>query len=72
MQALDILAKNVKARKIRYFFSSRYNLVEKLTAAEADNIHNRLRVIIKDIEKDPENLWDIFGCDKAFSLPVKL
>lgn len=68
LQALNILAENVRDRRIRYFFSSRYNLLEKLTDIQADNIRNRLRAIIRDIERNPENLWDIFGCHKAFSM----
>lgn len=66
LQALNILADNVRDRKIRYFFSSRYNLLEKLSEIQANNIHNRLRAIIRDIERNPVNLWDIFGCHKAF------
>lgn len=68
LQALKILAQNVKDKKIRYFFSSRYNLLEKLTDAQATNFHYRLLAIIKDIEKDPQNLWNIFGCRQVFSI----
>lgn len=53
----------VEERRINYFFSSRYNLLEKMEQPEADNIYHRLNGIIKAIEReDYRNLYEVFRC----------
>lgn len=68
LEALKKLQKYVTERRIPYLFSSRYNLLEKMTEAHASPIYNRLANIIREVERDNKKLYYFFECCPTYSL----
>ncbi|CAL1272267.1 unnamed protein product [Larinioides sclopetarius] len=68
IEALKKLATCVEERKIPYFFSKKNNLLSKISHEEAQNVSRRLRVIIRDVETNPDSLWRYFGVKPTFTM----
>ncbi|KAG8194511.1 hypothetical protein JTE90_013263 [Oedothorax gibbosus] len=66
IEALKRLAAFVKDRKIPYFFSKKYNLIEKMNENQAFNLYNRITALINYVEKDRTKLWDMFHVHPTF------